>query len=165
MKFKVLILILSLIFLVRFISADTGYGRVSINVVNEAPEIVGMSILEEKGDLYCDVSFVDELNEINLEYKWFRNGELIIGENKNVLSSDFYGYNDKITCEVLPNDYVQDGKMKNITKGVDFVPIGFVVLNFGGMNYFSVLALVLIILAVFSVYLVLRRYVIKKSLS
>ena len=112
-----------LLFLVIKVDANTATGYVFIEVINNPPEITSLSILEPYKDtnLNCEAKFKDEKDTITLNYKWYKNNELIENQNTNILSQEFFNKDDIIKCSVLPYDNVQYGEEKNIT--VQILPI------------------------------------------
>ncbi|MBU2634649.1 MAG: hypothetical protein KJ674_05420 [Nanoarchaeota archaeon] len=113
---KVLIILIFLI-LISNVDANSVTGYVFLEVINEPPEIISLSILEpyEDTNLFCDIKFKDEKDTIDLNYKWYKNNQLIENQNTEALSNEFYKKDDKITCSVLPHDGTQYGEQKNIT--------------------------------------------------
>lgn len=120
---KKIILILVLLILIPKIDANTVTGYVFLEVINNPPEITALSLHEpyEDTDLTCNVKFKDEKDNIILYYKWYKNNNLIVDQNINILSKEYFNKNDIITCSVLPYDNIQYGQEKNIS--VQILPI------------------------------------------
>jgi len=69
---------------------------------------------------YGNVSDVDGDN-LTVRIKWYRNKSIIL-ENTSNLSTDYFGLSDRIQCEAVPNDGIEDGITKNLTHRI--CPVG-----------------------------------------
>lgn len=116
-----LYVVVFLVCLANVLASNVATAEVHVSVINDPPVITAVSILPEAyegASLDCEAAFQDELEKINLNYKWYKNGALIGKER--ILHSSNFDVGDVVTCEVVPNDFVQDGEAKSIS--VDIKP-------------------------------------------
>lgn len=140
-------------------SSNVETGKVHLSVINNPPIITNVAILPaayEGTVLNCEVDFEDELENINLNYKWYRNDSLIYDQG-SALPPSYFDEGDVVTCEVIPYDFVQYGEAKTISMEIKPKPFlslitGAVVgvgEQVGPFNTFIILVLItLIILSV-----------------
>ncbi|MBM3200549.1 hypothetical protein FJZ53_06425 [Candidatus Woesearchaeota archaeon] len=99
------------------LASDTETGKVYVTVINDPPEIVNLQTSEpyEGEPLRCEPTIKDETESAKADYKWYKNSVLIQGEESSVLNPELFDRGDVITCEVTPNDLVQDGETKSVS--------------------------------------------------
>lgn len=115
---KALIYILFFVIMVYSVTAGSvATGKVYLNVINDPPEVIDIKTSEpfENEHLVCDPTIKDEIEDVKARYQWYKNDILIEGQEENMLDQGFFEADDIITCEVTPNDLVQDGETKNIS--------------------------------------------------
>lgn len=115
---KPLIYVLFFIIIVSSVTAGvTETGKVSVEVVNEPPRVIDVKTSEpfENEPLVCDPVIEDEIEDGYAAYHWYKNNVLIDGQAGHILGEEFFQEGDVITCEVTPNDLVQDGESKSVS--------------------------------------------------
>lgn len=148
-----------IIVLVSVTAGNVGKAEVHVTVVNNPPEILDINTSEpfEDEPLRCNVLTKDEIEDVWVRYKWYKNGVLIEGQEENVLEKEFVKKDDVIMCEATPNDVVQDGEPKSVSVTIKPKPlvsaITGAVIGFGESQGFlnSFLFLLLIALVIFTV--------------
>lgn len=154
-----------LFFLTDVSSSNVGIGKVHLYVTNKPPIVTNVVIFPaayENTVLNCEADFEDELENINLSYKWYSNNFLVYDQG-NALPPSYFDKGDIVTCEVIPHDFVQYGEAKIISIEIKSKPFltsitGAVVgvgKQTGILNTF--LILVLIALVILSISYFLRK--------
>lgn len=154
-----------LIALVSVTASDTAIAYVGVTVVNNPPEVVSITTSEplEGEPLMCNVVIKDEIAEARANYRWYNNNVLIEDQDRNVLEETLFKEGDVITCEVIPNDLVQDGKPGSVSVTIKPRPlvsaITGAVVGFGESQGFlnTFLFLLLIALVIFNIAYFFKR--------
>lgn len=163
---KITIYLLFFVMLASYVTAGSAEtAKVYVNVVNSPPEITGMATSNPlSGEpLECEVVVKDEIEGVKVKYKWYNNDVLIQGQDENVLSEDFFVEGDRVACEAIPNDLVQDGGSEKVSVVIKPKPFASAITgavvglgsSMGTFNTFLILLLLAVV--IFNVAYFVRR--------
>ena len=116
----------TLLFLLMILPATASeIAKCYTTVINEPPEVIDIKISEpvEGRPLICEATIKDEIKDVKIRYKWYKNNVLIEGQEEYFLNQQFFEEGDMITCEVVPNDFVQDGEPKQASAVIQPGPV------------------------------------------
>ncbi len=134
---KILVPLVFLICLLGVFASDTEEGRVFIEVRNNPPFITNLEIIPdpfEDGLIECVSDFEDELSEIHITYRWYKNNHLLNKTGSSLRLTNFRN-GDIVSCEAIPYDFVQYGESKIISKEVIEKPLSKITGAFIGPNF------------------------------
>ncbi|MHA1646871.1 MAG: hypothetical protein ACTSVL_04790, partial [Promethearchaeota archaeon] len=100
------------------------------NILNSIPVINNINFLNEirytNETLSVEITASDEDNDnITFSYRWFKNGQLLVGENGSTLNFTNFQHGDLIILEATPFDgYEWGNSLNSSTKNiVNFIPV------------------------------------------